>query len=160
MLRLTAAVSVASLLCILAAPAHADDMASKPDQVAVDRPAIDLAFDFHDGDSVETVRTNPEIAALGKALSDPELKKATFMIACHVKVPGSPEHNWELSERCADLVKQVLVEQYGLPPQALVAVGYGETQLKNPADPMAPENQRLHVLNMGNQPEPKSRTQP
>jgi outer membrane protein OmpA-like peptidoglycan-associated protein len=153
MLRLTVAVSLASLLWILAAPAHADDIAGKPDQAAVDRPAIDLGFDFHDGDSVETVRKNPEIAALGKALSDPELKKATFIIACHLKLPGSPEHNLELSERCASLVRQVLVEQYGLRPQALVAVGYGEAQLKNPAEPMAPENQRLHVVNMGNQPD-------
>jgi flagellar motor protein MotB len=59
----------------------------------------------------------------------------------------------ELSERCASLVRQVLIEQYGLRPQALVAVGYGESQLKNPENPMAAENQRLQVVNMGDEPD-------
>src|SRR5450756_2118096 len=151
MLRLTVAVSVALLLWTLAALVHADEVTAKPDQGATNserRPAIDLAFEFHDGDSVDTVRSHPQVVALGRALSDPELKKATFIIACHVKVPGSPEHNLDLSERCASLVRQVLVEQYGLRPQALVAVGYGEAQLKNPENPMAAENQRLQVVNM------------
>ncbi|MEA2918490.1 MAG: hypothetical protein QOJ15_10571 [Bradyrhizobium sp.] len=156
MLRLTLAVSVALLLWTFTALAHADEVTAKPDQGATHserRPAVDLAFEFHDGDSVDTVRSHPQLVALGKALSDPGLKNATFIIACHVKVPGSPERNLELSERCASLVRQVLIEQYGLRPQALVAVGYGESQLKNPENPMAAENQRLQVVNMGDEPD-------
>lgn len=107
MLRLTLAVFVALLLWTLTALAHADEVTAKPDQGATHsepRPAVDLAFDFHDGD---TVRSNPQVVALGKALSDPGLKNATFVIACHVKVPGSPVHNFELSERCASLAMTV-----------------------------------------------------
>jgi outer membrane protein OmpA-like peptidoglycan-associated protein len=156
MRRLAVSVFVASLLWILAVPADAEDTVQRPDQGATTlgtKPAIDLAFEFHDGDSVETLGRHPQVVALGKALSDPGLKNATFVIACHVKVPGSAEHNLELSERCASLVRQVLIEQHGLRPQALVAVGYGESKLKNPENPMAAENQRLQVVNMGDEPD-------
>jgi outer membrane protein OmpA-like peptidoglycan-associated protein len=156
MRRLAVSVFVASLLWILAVPADAEDTVQRPDQGATTlgtKPAIDLAFQFHDGDSVETLGRHPQVVALGKALSDPGLKNATFVIACHVKVPGSPEHNLDLSERCASLVRQVLIEQHRLRPQALVAVGYGESKLKNPENPMAAENQRLQVVNMGDEPD-------
>jgi hypothetical protein len=156
MRRLAVSVFVASLLWILAVPADAEDTVQRPDQGATTlgtKPAIDLAFEFHDGDFVETLGRHPQVVALGKALSDPGLKNATFVIACYVKVSGSPEHNLELSERCASLVRQVLIEQYGLRPQALVAVGYGESRLKNPENPMAAENQRLQVVNMGDEPD-------
>jgi outer membrane protein OmpA-like peptidoglycan-associated protein len=156
MRRLAVSVFVASLLWILAVPADAEDTVQRPNQGETTlgtKPAIDLAFEFHDGDSVETLGRHPQVVALGKALSDPGLKNATLVIACHVKVPGSPEHNLELSERCASLVRQVLIEQHGLRPQALVAVGYGESKLKNPENPMAAENQRLQVVNMGDEPD-------
>jgi hypothetical protein len=74
MRRLAVSVFVASLLWILAVPADAKDTVQRPDQGATTlgtKPAIDLAFEFHDRDSVETVRRHPQVVALGKALSDP-----------------------------------------------------------------------------------------
>jgi outer membrane protein OmpA-like peptidoglycan-associated protein len=151
MLRSAVTVSLVLLLWTLAAPVRAEDVTKKPDQAVADsapRPSIDLAFAFSEADTIDTVKNRPQVAALAQALSDAEFRTATFVIACHVKVPGSPAHNLELSDRCAGLVRQVLVEQYGLSPQALIAVGLGETKLKNPQQPMAAENQRLQILNM------------
>ncbi len=48
----------------------------------------------------------------------------------------------------AKAAKRLLVQQFGLPPTTLIAVGYGESHLKNTADPFAAENRRVQVVNM------------
>jgi outer membrane protein OmpA-like peptidoglycan-associated protein len=40
------------------------------------------------------------------------------------------------------------VQQFGVPVDALIAVGYGKTHLKNIADPFAGENRRVQVVNV------------
>ena len=42
-----------------------------------------------------------------------------------------------LSERRAEAVKRVLIEQFKLSASTLIAVGYGRTQLKIGTDPLA-----------------------
>jgi flagellar motor protein MotB len=50
--------------------------------------------------------------------------------------------------RCAETVKRVLVEKFGLAAEALIAVGFGSSKPKNPADPASTENQRIEILKM------------
>ncbi len=85
---------------------------------------------------------------LGKALSDPNLKGSTFVLAGHTDGVGGEEFNQELSNRRADSVKRYLTEKFGLASDHLVAAGYGKTRLKNPKNPSAPENRRVEVVNM------------
>jgi flagellar motor protein MotB len=44
-------------------------------------------------------------------------------------------------------VKQFLSEKFGIEASNLVTVGYGQTQLKDPANPFAAENRRVQVTN-------------
>ncbi|MFN5455270.1 OmpA family protein, partial [Bradyrhizobium sp.] len=85
---------------------------------------------------------------LGKALSDPNLKGSTFMVAGHTDGIGSDGFNQDLSERRADTLKRYLVEKFGLAGQDLVTVGYGKTKLKDAANPADPVNRRVQVVNM------------
>ena len=59
----------------------------------------------------------------------------------------SDTYNQGLSERRAEAVKRFLAEKYGIDASNLVTVGYGKTQLKNPAGPFASENRRVQVIN-------------
>lgn len=116
--------------------------------ITVDKPNIDLEIQFEfDSDRISPAALSM-VKALGKALSDPTLKGNTFVLAGHADATGKPDYNQDLSERRANSVKRYLVENYHIPADSLVTVGYGETQLKNKKDPYAAENRRVAVVNM------------
>lgn len=117
-------------------------------ELAASKPKIDLEIQF-DYNSAEISRMSvPSVQALGKALSDPSLKGSTFVVAGHTDAIGSDGFNQDLSERRADTIKRYLVEKYGIIGSDLVTVGYGKTKLKDPANPTAPINRRVQVVNM------------
>jgi hypothetical protein len=45
-------------------------------------------------------------------------------------------------------VREFLIKKFEIAPDQLVAVGFGEEQLKNADDPDAGENRRVQVVNM------------
>ena len=86
--------------------------------------------------------------ALGKALSNPDLKGSTFVVAGHTDAVGSESYNQELSERRADAIKRYLVDKFGIAGTDLVTVGYGKSKLKDQSAPTAGVNRRVQVVNM------------
>lgn len=118
--------------------------------IATEKPSIDLEITFDYNSATLSEKSLPAVAALGKALTNPELKGTTFVLAGHTDAKGGDAYNQDLSERRADALKKYLIEKYGLAAADLVTVGYGETKLKNPANPAADENRRVQVVNMAN----------
>jgi outer membrane protein OmpA-like peptidoglycan-associated protein len=117
-------------------------------EFAASKPKIDLEIQF-DYNSAEISKTSmASVQALGKALSDPSLKGSTFVVAGHTDAIGSEPYNQDLSERRADTIKRYLVDKFGLNGSDLVAVGYGETKLKDTANGADPINRRVQVVNM------------
>ena len=70
--------------------------------------------------------------ALGKALTNPDLKGSTFVVAGHTDAAGSEAYNQDLSERRADSIKRYLIDKFGIAGADLVTVGYGKSKLKDP----------------------------
>jgi outer membrane protein OmpA-like peptidoglycan-associated protein len=89
----------------------------------------------------------PAVQHLGEALSDPQLKGSTFVVAGHTDGIGGEAYNQDLSERRADTIKRVLVDKYHIASSDLVTVGYGKTKLKDAANPSDPLNRRVQVVN-------------
>jgi outer membrane protein OmpA-like peptidoglycan-associated protein len=117
-------------------------------QLAANKPKIDLEIHF-DYNSAEIARTSVQaVQELGKALSDPNLKGSTFVVAGHTDATGGEEYNQGLSERRADTIKKYLTEKYGINGSDLVTVGYGKTKPKDANAPMDPTNRRVQVVNM------------
>ena len=115
--------------------------------IAKKRPSIDLEVNFdYNSDHIGS-KASSQVTALGEALSSSELKGGTFILAGHTDAKGSDTYNQGLSERRAEAVKRFLSEKYGVDVSNLVTVGYGKTQLKNPAGPFASENRRVQVIN-------------
>jgi outer membrane protein OmpA-like peptidoglycan-associated protein len=116
--------------------------------IASTKPKIDLdiQFDYNSAD----IRTTsmPSVQALGKALSNENLKGSTFVVAGHTDAIGGEAYNQDLSERRADSIKRYLVEKYGINGTDLVTVGYGKDKPKDPNAPMDPINRRVQVVNM------------
>jgi outer membrane protein OmpA-like peptidoglycan-associated protein len=118
--------------------------------IAKDKPNIDLEITF-DYDSADiSQKSLPAVQALGRALTDPELKGSTFVVAGHTDAAGTDGYNQDLSERRADSIKHYLMDKYGIAAADLVTVGYGKAKLKDPSQPMAEVNRRVQVVNMEN----------
>ena len=115
-----------------------------------DKPKIDLEINFDYNSDRVSAKSLPSVQALGRALANPDLKGSTFIVAGHTDAAGSDAYNQELSERRADSIKRYLVEKSGISAPDLVTVGYGKTQLKDPANPLAEVNRRVQVVNTEN----------
>jgi outer membrane protein OmpA-like peptidoglycan-associated protein len=117
-------------------------------EIAKEKPSIDLEITFDYNSANISQKALPAVAALGKALTNPELKGTTFVLAGHTDATGGDSYNQELSERRADAIKKYLMEKYGIAAADLVTVGYGKTKLKNAGAPTAEENRRVQIVNM------------
>jgi len=119
--------------------------------IADTRPSIDLEINFEYNSATIAARARPSVEALGRALTNPDLKGSTFLLAGHTDAAGSDAYNQTLSERRAEAVKQYLVEKFGIAANDLVTVGYGESRLKRPDAPLDAANRRVQVVNLANQ---------
>jgi outer membrane protein OmpA-like peptidoglycan-associated protein len=117
-------------------------------EIASTKPKIDLDIQFDLNSANITATSMPSVQALGKALTDVNLKGSTFVVAGHTDAIGGDGYNQDLSERRADTIKRYLTEKFGIAGTDLVAVGYGKTKPKDPSAPMDPINRRVQVVNM------------
>lgn len=116
--------------------------------IVKDKPKIDLEITFDYNSADISAKSIPSVEALGRALSNAELKGSTFVVAGHTDAAGGEEYNQTLSERRADAIKKYLVDKYGINGSDLVTVGYGKSKLKDPSQPLAEANRRVQVVNM------------
>ena len=118
--------------------------------IVKDKPKIDLEINFDYNSADISAKSLRSVQALGRALSNPDLKGSTFVVAGHTDAAGGEAYNQELSERRAGSIKRYLVDKFGIAGTDLVTVGYGKTKLKDPANPLAEVNRRVQVVNMDN----------
>ncbi|MFZ2157693.1 MAG: OmpA family protein [Bradyrhizobium sp.] len=116
--------------------------------LAKDKPNIDLEITFDYNSADISAKSLPSVQALGKALSNPDLKGSTFVVAGHTDAAGGEAYNQDLSERRADSIKRYLTDKFGIAGADLVTVGYGKSKLKDPGQPLAEVNRRVQVVNM------------
>jgi outer membrane protein OmpA-like peptidoglycan-associated protein len=116
----------------------------------VDKPNIDLEINFDYNSADISSKSMPAVQALGRALTNPDLKGSTFIVAGHTDAAGGDSYNQDLSERRADSIKRYLMDNYHIASADLVTVGYGKTKLKDPNQPLADVNRRVQVVNMAN----------
>jgi outer membrane protein OmpA-like peptidoglycan-associated protein len=116
--------------------------------IAKEHPSVDVEINFPFSSSDVGPAAVPAVTALGRALSSPELKGGTFVVAGHTDAVGSYPMNQDLSERRAEAVKRYLITNFQIPAANLVTVGYGKTKLKNESNPSAAENRRVQIINM------------
>ncbi len=108
---------------------------------------VEINFDF------DSDRIKPEsfvaMGAIADALHTPYLLHQKFLIVGHTDARGSREYNLDLSQRRADAVREALVTTFRVPPESVQAVGVGEEDLRDPANPDAAVNRRVQLINTG-----------
>ncbi len=91
----------------------------------------------------------PTLNAIGQALVE-EMPEAIINVEGHTDSDGSEEYNQTLSEQRAWSVKSYLVQQFGLDPNRLIIVGYGERSpiSSNSSDSGKARNRRVEFENV------------
>jgi len=108
---------------------------------------VAIQFDF------DSARINPNsyraLGLVADAMYHPHLQGYCFLIVGHTDAIGSREYNLKLSGQRADAIKEALVNPFGINPARVSAVGLGEEQMLEPANPDSAENRRVQIINIG-----------
>lgn len=106
-------------------------------------PDLKIFFPFNSADLTEQARA--QLDQLGRALASPELRPFRFRIAGHTDAVGSEAYNESLSARRARAVVDYLIARHGISRERLAALGLGERELADPADPASAANRRVEI---------------
>lgn len=98
-------------------------------------------FDYNSDTLTRPARQN--LDEFAKAMKDPQLGKAGFVVEGHTDGAGGDEYNLDLSIRRANAVVSYL-EAKGIPATRLEAKGYGKQRPVDP-DPLASVNRRVET---------------
>jgi outer membrane protein OmpA-like peptidoglycan-associated protein len=112
-----------------------------------DLPTADLEVYFDFNSAAIAPSRLPVLKTLGQALADGRLAGGTFIVGGHTDAKGDEDYNQRLSQRRAQSVRDFLVGNFPIDPGKLMAVGYGEEQLKSVEEPLAAVNRRVQVIN-------------
>lgn len=112
-----------------------------------DFPAFSFDVGFSEGGHLLTTAGMTTLRTLATALNDPQLAGTRFQVGAHV-----PQNNgldaMPVSSRRAATVVEHLVAFYGVSPDRLVPLGYGNTKLVDPTTPGNPANERIELINV------------
>jgi outer membrane protein OmpA-like peptidoglycan-associated protein len=106
---------------------------------------LEVYFDFNAATIAPSALT--VLRTLGQALADGRLAGGTFIVGGHTDAKGDADYNQRLSQRRAQAVRDFLVTNFPIDPAKLMAIGYGEEQLKAAEEPLAAVNRRVQVIN-------------
>ncbi len=67
----------------------------------------------------------------------------------HTASTGRRDNNLTLSQRRADVIREVLVNTFKISPKRLQTIGLGEEQMLDAAHPAAPINQQIQIATIG-----------
>jgi OmpA-OmpF porin, OOP family len=139
-----------------------DRIKSRADAAPIKRPPVasqllklpQLLADIQFDEDAAVVR--PEsyrvLGRIADTLYHPSLLGYKFLIVGHTVSTGRRENNLMLSQRRADVIREVLINTFKISPKRLQAVGLGEEQLLDSARPAAPANQQLQLMTVGKMP--------
>src|SRR5258708_6233590 len=142
-----------------------DGVKTRADGVAAKRPPVapqllklpQLAVEIRFDEDVAVIR--PEsyqtLGRIADVLGDPKLLAYKFLIVVHTVSAGRRENNLTLSQRRADVIREVLANTFKISSKRLQAIGLGEEQLLDAGRPAAAANQRIEIETVGSALEPE-----
>jgi len=89
------------------------------------------------------------LGRIADTLTHPSMLGYKFLIVGHTVSTGRRDINLSLSQRRADVIREVLVNTFKINPKRLQSLGLGEEQLLDAVRPGSPANQRVHLMTVG-----------
>lgn len=111
-------------------------------------PRVNLQIRF-ENDSVEIIPDDKYIiSVIADAISAPPLSGSLILVAGHTDSVGSESYNLRLSRSRSLEIINLLHQNYGIPRQNLIAVGFGEALPLSNAASDDPKNRRVELFNI------------
>jgi OOP family OmpA-OmpF porin len=112
-------------------------------------PNLTLVINFDvDSDRIQP-RSYTTVGYIADALHHPLLLSYRFVVVGHCDASGGRQHNLDLSQRRAAAVVEALTTTFRVDADQLIALGLGEEQLSDLANPTGAGNRRVQLLNIG-----------
>jgi OOP family OmpA-OmpF porin len=133
---------------------------AKADAAAVKRPLIapellklpqqfSAEIQFDEDAAVVRPESFRTLGRIADTLTHPSLLGYKFLIVGHTVSTGKREYNLILSQRRADVIRDILINTFKISPKRLQALGLGEEQLLDSLHPAAAVNQQVQVVTVG-----------
>jgi OmpA-OmpF porin, OOP family len=136
-----------------------DRIKSRTDPVPLKRPPVATQLlklpqlvaeiQFDEDAAVARPESYRVLGRIADTLTDPSLLGSKFLIVNHTAPTGKRENNLALSQRRADVIRDVLVNTFKISPKRLQTIGLGEEQLLDAVHPTAPINQFTQIATVG-----------
>jgi OmpA-OmpF porin, OOP family len=121
-----------------------------PDLLNLPQVAADIQFD----EDAAVVR--PEsyrlLGRIADTLYHPSLLGSKFLIVGHTVSTGKRDYNLTLSQRRADVIRDIMISTFKVSPKRLQAIGLGEEQMLDSLHPAAPVNAQVQLIAVGKAP--------
>jgi OOP family OmpA-OmpF porin len=112
-------------------------------------PQISADIQFDEDAAVVRPESYRTLGRIADTLTHPTLLGYRFLIIGHTASTGRRENNLTLSQRRADVIRDILVGTFKVSSKRLQSLGLGEEQMLDSARPTAPINQATQVATVG-----------
>lgn len=112
-------------------------------------PQLNVDIRFNPDSDVIRPESYKVLGRIADALAHPYLLEYKFIIVDHTEASGRRENNLRLSQRRASAVRDALATTFHISAKRVTALGLGEEQLRDAANPRASANRRVQVIAVG-----------
>ena len=121
-----------------------------PDLLKLPQVAADIQFD--EDAAVVRPESYRMLGRIADALYHPSLLGSRFLIVGHTVSTGKRDYNLTLSQRRADVIRDIMISTFKISPKRLQAIGLGEEQMLDSLHPGAPVNAQVQLMTVGRAP--------
>ena len=121
-----------------------------PDLVKLPQVAVDIQFD--EDAAVVRPESYRMLGRIADTLYHPSLLGYKFLIVGHTVSTGKRDYNLTLSQRRADVIRDIMIGTFKISPKRLLAIGLGEEQMLDSLHPSAPVNAQVQIMAVGKAP--------
>ena len=117
--------------------------------IAQEKPKIDLEINFDYNSADISNKSMPSVQALGKALTNPDLKGSTFVVAGYTDAAGRRGlFNSTCPSGASDAIKRYLTDKFGIAGSDLVTDRIWQDEAQGPRQSDGEANRRVQVVNL------------
>ena len=112
-------------------------------------PQFAIEINFENNSIAIEPRSYRAVGLMADALHHPILRHHKFLVVGHTNATGDHRHNLKLSADRAAAIVEALSTTFAVPASHLVAIGVGSELPVDTANPKAPVNRRVQLINIG-----------
>ena len=121
-----------------------------PDLLKLPQVAADIQFD--EDAAVVRPESYRMLGRIADTLYQPSLLGYKFLIVGHSISTGKRDYNLTLSQRRADVIRDIMISTFKVSPKRLQSLGLGEEQMLDSLHPSAPVNAQVQLITVGKAP--------